>query len=45
MPKEAKRDTIVRKSVLRPSVLKIAIDLVLIGCKEPIDATLKPLEL
>jgi hypothetical protein len=35
----------VRKSVLRPSVLEIATDLALAGRKEPIDATLKPLEL
>ena len=45
MPKEVKRDTIARKSVLRPSALEIAINLVLVGRKEPIDATLKPLEL
>ena len=45
MPKEVKRDTIVRKSALRPSVLEIATDLVLVGREEPIDATLKPLEL
>ena len=45
MPKEVKRDTIARKSALRPSVLKIAIDLALVGRKEPVDAILKPLEL
>ena len=45
MPKEVKRDTIARKSAFRPSVLKIAINLVLVGCEEPINATLKPPEL
>ena len=45
MPKEVKRDTIVKRSVLRPSVLEIATNLTLVGRKEPIDASLKPLEL
>ena len=45
MPKEARRDTIARKSALRPSALEIATNLALVGCKKPIDATLKPLEL
>ena len=45
MPKEVKRDTIARKSVLRPSVLEIATDLALVGREEPIDALLKPPEL
>ena len=34
-----------RKSVLRPSALEIATDPTLAGREEPIDATLKPLEL
>ena len=34
-----------RKSALRPSVLEIATDPALAGRKEPIDATLEPLEL
>ena len=34
-----------RKSALRPSVLEIATDLMLAGREEPVDATLKPLEL
>jgi len=42
LPKEVKRDTIVRKSALRPSVLEIATDLALVGREEPIDASLKP---
>ena len=45
MPKEARRDTMARKSALRPSVLKIVINLALVGYKEPIDATFKPSEL
>ena len=45
MPKEVKRDIIARKSALRPSILEIATNLALVGRKEPIDATLKPLEL
>jgi len=45
LPKEVKRDTIVRKSALRPSILEIATNLALAGRKEPIDASLKPLEL
>jgi hypothetical protein len=45
LPKEVKRDTIARKSVLRPSVLEIATDLALAGREEPVDATLEPLEL
>ena len=45
MPKEAKRDTIARKSALRPSVLEIATDLTLVAREEPIDASLKPPEL
>ena len=35
----------VRKSASRPSALKIATNLALAHCKEPIDAILKPLEL
>ena len=34
-----------KKSVLRPSALKIATDLTLAERGEPINATLKPLEL
>ena len=34
-----------RKSVLRPSALEIATDLILAARKEPVDALLKPLEL
>ena len=34
-----------RKSALRPSVLEIATNLALVGYKESINATLKPLEL
>ena len=45
MPKEVKRDTMVRKSALRPSALEIATNLALAHYKEPIDATLKPLKL
>ena len=45
MPKEVKRDTIVKRSALRPSALEIATNPVLAGCKEPVDATLKPPEL
>jgi len=35
----------VRKSALRPSALEIATDLALVGREEPVDVTLKPLEL
>ena len=45
MPKEVKRDTMVRKSALRPSALEIATDLALAHCEEPVDATLELLEL
>ena len=45
MPKEVRRDTIARKSVLRPSVLEIATNPMLAARKEPIDASLKPPEL
>ena len=45
MPEEVKRDTIARRSALRPSVLEIATNLALAGRKEPVDAILKPLEL
>ena len=45
MPKEVKRDTMAKRSALRPSALEIATDPALAGRKEPIDATLKPLEL
>ena len=45
MPKEVKRDTIARKSVLRLSVLEIATNLALAGREKPVDASLKPLEL
>jgi hypothetical protein len=45
LPKEVRRDTIVRKSALRPSVLEIATDPTLAARKEPIDASLEPLEL
>jgi hypothetical protein len=45
LPKEVRRDTIARKSVLRPSALEIATDLALAHREEPVDATLKPLEL
>ena len=34
-----------RKSALRPSALEIATNPALLGRKEPVDATLKPLEL
>ena len=45
MPKKVRRDTIARKSALRPSALEIATNPTLTGRKEPIDALLKPLEL
>ena len=45
MPKEVRRDTIARKSALRPSVLEIATNLTLAARKEPVDASLKPPEL
>ena len=45
MPKEAERDTMARKSALRPSALEIATDPALVGREEPIDAILKPPEL
>ena len=45
MPKKVKRDTMAKRSVLRPSALKIATDLALAGREEPIDVTLKPPEL
>ena len=40
-----KRDTIAKKSALRPSALEIAIDLTLTEREEPVDLTLKPPEL
>ena len=45
MPKEVKRDTMARKSALRPSALEIATNLTLVGREEPIDALLELLEL
>ena len=45
MPKEVKRDTIARKSALRPSVLEIATDPALAHREEPVDALLEPPEL
>ena len=45
MPKEVRRDTIARKSALRPSALEIATNLTLAGREKPIDALLKPPEL
>ena len=45
MPKEVKRDTMARKSALRPSALEIATDLALAGREEPVDTSFKPLEL
>ena len=45
MPKEVKRDTIARKSALRPSALKIATDPTLVAREEPVDASLEPPEL
>ena len=45
MPKEVRRDTIARKSALRPSALEIATNLMLAARKKPVDALLKPLEL
>ena len=45
MPKKVKRDTIARKSALRPSALEIATNLALAGRKKPVNATLKPPEL
>ena len=40
-----KRDTMVKKSALRPSTLEIATDLILTEREEPVDSTLKPPEL
>ena len=34
-----------RKSALRPSALEIATDLILVAREEPVNASLKPLEL
>jgi len=34
-----------KRSVLRPSALEIATDLMLVAREEPVDASLKPLEL
>ena len=45
MTKEVRRDTIVRKSALRPSALEIATDPTLAVREEPVDASLKPPEL
>jgi hypothetical protein len=45
LPKEARRDTIARKSALRPSVLEIATNPALAHREEPVDATLEPPEL
>ena len=45
MPKEVRRDTIARKSALRPSALEIATNPTLVARKEPVDASLKPPEL
>ena len=45
MPKEARRDTIARKSASRPSALEIATDPTLAAREEPVDASLEPLEL
>ena len=45
MPKEVRRDTIARKSVLRPSILEIATNPTLVACKEPVDVSLELLEL
>ena len=45
MPKEVRRDTIARKSALRPSILEIATDPTLVAREEPIDALLEPPEL
>lgn len=45
MPKEVKKNTIVRKSVLRPSILEIAINLALVYYEEPVNTLLKLLEL
>ena len=45
MPKEVKRDTIARKSALRPSALEIATDPTLAAREEPVDASLEPPEL
>jgi len=35
----------VKRSALRPSALKIATDLILAACEEPVDALLEPPEL
>jgi hypothetical protein len=45
LPKEVRRDTIARKSALRPSALEIATNPTLAAREEPIDALLKPPEL
>ena len=45
MPKEVRRDTIARKSASRPSILEIATNPTLAAHKEPVDASLKLLEL
>ena len=45
MPKEVRRDTMARKSALRPSALEIATNPTLAAREEPVDASLKPLEL
>ena len=45
MPKKVKRDTMAKRSALRPSALEIATNPALAGCKKPVNATLKPLEL
>ena len=45
MPKEVRRDTIARKSALRPSALEIATNPTLVARKEPVDASLEPPEL
>jgi len=45
LPKEAKRDTIAKRSASRPSALEIATNPALAGREEPVDATLEPPEL
>ena len=45
MPKEVRRDTIARKSALRPSALEIATDPALAYREEPVDASLELPEL
>jgi len=42
---QTKGDTMAKKSVSRPSVLEIATDPTLADREEPVDSTLKPLEL